>query len=46
MLRKIMTVLAKAAALTSAPTVEAFAHGDAVGARFPRCGWCALSWLH
>src|SRR5258707_14620989 len=40
MLRKTMIVLAKAAALTSGPTVEAFAHGDAEGGmRSPRCGW-------
>jgi hypothetical protein len=39
MLRKTMIVLAKAAALTSGPTVEAFAHGDAEGMRGPRCGW-------
>jgi hypothetical protein len=38
MLRKTMIVLAKAAALTSGLTVEAFAHGDAEGMR-PRCGW-------
>jgi hypothetical protein len=37
MLRKTMIALAKAAALTSGLTVEAFAHGDAVGG--PRCGW-------
>jgi hypothetical protein len=36
MLRKTMIVLAKAAALTSGLTVEAFAHGDAEGMR---CGW-------
>ena len=39
MLRKTMIVLAKAAALTSGLTVEAFAHGDAEGMRGPRCGW-------
>ena len=39
MLRKTVIVLAKAAALTSARTVEAFAHGDAEGMRGPRCGW-------
>ena len=39
MLRKAMIVLAKAAALTSGLTVEAFAHGDAEGMRGPRCGW-------
>src|SRR5258707_8558035 len=39
MLRKTMIVLAKAAALTSGLTVEAFAHGDAEGIRGPRCGW-------
>ena len=38
MLRKTMIVLAKAAALTSGLTVEAFAHGDAEGMRGPRCG--------
>ncbi|MEA2964489.1 MAG: hypothetical protein QOI46_4587, partial [Alphaproteobacteria bacterium] len=31
MLRKTMIVFAKAAALTSGLTVEAFAHGDAEG---------------
>jgi len=41
MLRKTMIVLAKAAALTSGLTVEAFAHGDAEGMRGPRCGWFA-----
>jgi hypothetical protein len=39
MLGKTMIVLAKAAALTSGLTVEAFAHGDAEGMRGPRCGW-------
>ena len=39
MLRKTMIVLAKAAALTSGLTVEAFAHGDAEGMRGPRCEW-------
>ena len=39
MLRKTMIVLAKAAALTSGLTVEAFAHGDAEGMPGPRCGW-------
>jgi len=39
MLRKTMIVLAKAAALTSGLTVEAFAHGDAEGMRGPRRGW-------
>jgi hypothetical protein len=39
MLRKTMIVLAKAAALTSGLTVEAFAHGDAKGRGGPRCGW-------
>src|ERR1700738_5239721 len=39
MLRKTMIVLAKAGALTSGLTVEAFAHGDAEGMRGPRCGW-------
>jgi hypothetical protein len=39
MLRKTMIVLAKAAALTSGLTVEAFAHGAAEGMRGPRCGW-------
>ena len=39
MLRKTMIVLAKAAALTSGLTVDAFAHGDAEGMRGPRCGW-------
>jgi len=39
MLRKTTVVLAQAAALISAPTVEAFAHGDAKGTRCPRCGW-------
>jgi hypothetical protein len=38
MLRETMIVLAKAAALTSGPIVEAFAHGDADGMRGPRCG--------
>ena len=38
MLRKTMIVLAKAAALTSGLTVEAFAHGDAEGTRCPCCG--------
>jgi hypothetical protein len=38
MLRKTMIVLAKAPALTSVPTVEAFAHGDAEGMRGPRRG--------
>ena len=37
MLRKTMIVLAKAAALTSGLTVEAFAHAE--GMRGPRCGW-------
>jgi hypothetical protein len=36
MLRETMIVLA--AAVTSAPTVEAFAHGDAEGTRCPCCG--------
>jgi hypothetical protein len=31
MLRKTMDVLAKAAAFTSGPTIEAFAHGDGIG---------------
>jgi hypothetical protein len=39
MLRKTMIVLAKAAALTSGLTVEAFAHGDAEGMRGPRYEW-------
>ena len=39
MLRKIMIVLAEAAARTSGLTVEAFAHGDAEGRRGPRCRW-------
>ena len=39
MLRKTMIVLAKAAALTSGLTVEAFEHGDAEGMRGPHCGW-------
>ena len=39
MLRKTMIVLAKAAALTSGLTVEAFAHGDAESLRGPRRGW-------
>jgi hypothetical protein len=42
MLRKTMIVLAKAAALTSGLTVEAFAHGDAEGMRGPRCGWLGV----
>jgi hypothetical protein len=39
MLRKAVIILAKAAALTSAPTVEAFAHRDAEGTCCPRLGW-------
>src|SRR5580704_16711300 len=39
MLGKTTIVLAKAAALTSGLTVEAFAHGDAEGLRGPRYGW-------
>ena len=45
MLRKTMIVLAKAAALTSGLTVEAFAHGDAEGMRGPRCGWLRVKLL-
>ena len=43
MLRKTMIVLAKAAALTSGLTVEAFAHDDAEGMRGPRCGFAPTS---
>ena len=37
MLRKAIIFLAKAAALTSELTVEAFAHGHAKAMRGPRC---------
>ena len=43
MLRKMVIVLAKAAALTSGLTVEAFAHGDAAGIRGPLCGFTPTS---
>ena len=43
MLRKTMIVLAKAAAVTSGLTVEAFAHGDAGGMRVRRCGFAPTS---
>ena len=43
MLRKTMIVLARAAALTSGLTVEAFAHGDAEGIRGPRYGFAPTS---
>ena len=43
MLRKTMIVLAKAAALTSGLTVEAFAHGDVEGGCNPRSGFAPTS---
>jgi hypothetical protein len=45
MLRKTMIVFAKAAALTSGLTAEAFAHGDAEGMRGPRCGWLRVKFV-
>ena len=43
MLRKMVIVLAKAAALTSRLTVEEFAHGDAAGIHSPLCGFAPTS---
>ena len=46
MLRKTMIVLAKAAALTSGLTVEAFAHGGGRGHSWSAPRMLRVSWLH